>query len=154
MIEYFHHFRPVKYKEYLCGYNSQLLQVLPSWMYIHKLKQSISCVFSYLCSQLPLVFTDWNYTVKSTQVANSSHWRISSFYTNVTHGDDTINLHEASREHKAFIKLLNSSLNDSTSLWAVTKWIAVWQIGPTRRLLKCIAWFVTRNSCKNLQPKL
>lgn len=49
-------------------------------------------------------------------MCNPTEAAASSLYIDVTHGDERINLHEASREHKAFIKMLNTSLNDSTSL--------------------------------------
>lgn len=53
---------------------------------------------------------------KFIRLCNPTDAAASSLYIDVIQSDDTINLHEASSEYKAFIKMLNTSLNDSTSL--------------------------------------
>lgn len=53
---------------------------------------------------------------KFIRLCNPTDTAASSLYIDVIQSDDTINLHEASTEYKAFIKMLNTSLNDSTFL--------------------------------------
>lgn len=103
--------------------------------------------FSCIILLLPLVFTPRYYTLKPLMCNPFESASCRSLYIDAVFSA-TINL----TEHKALIKMLNTGLHDSTSLWAVTKLIAVWKIRDMRRLLKCTAQFLTRSCYKKLQP--